>query len=325
MTNEADGQLTGLKIAVTVDDQFQWAGVPFPDGYSPRSVSVKMIEAFDAHGVTGVYAFNSTAPTDAHPSYLDILDDWCAAGHHVGSHTHEHLSLNWLDVDAYLRDVDAGEQILRQWIDAAPSRYFRYAFAMEGDTEDKTRRVQTHLTRTGFLSSPVTLWFWDAQFLAAYSRAVALSDRDALQWLEDTLVDTAITQIKNQVAAAAAAIGRSQAHILLIHGTAIAGQTIARILARLSDEGVVFITSEEALRDPANVIGPPLTTRQFRNTSQKWAELAGIPIKDVPPAVLEEVEETAVIDGMGFNDLMGGAIARCVQRIPCTPVVTDFQ
>ena len=62
MTNEADGQLSGLKIAVTVDDQFQWAGVPFPDGYSPRSVSAKMIEAFDAHGVTGVYAFNSTMP-----------------------------------------------------------------------------------------------------------------------------------------------------------------------------------------------------------------------------------------------------------------------
>ncbi|OSY36987.1 Polysaccharide deacetylase [Pseudonocardia autotrophica] len=283
-----------------------------------------MIDAFAAHGVPGVYAFNGTMPTEARPADLDILDDWCAAGHHVGNHTHQHISLNWLDTDTYIKDIDASERILRRWIDAAPTRYFRYAFAMEGDTVDKTREVQAHLTRTGFLSSPVTLWFWDAQFMAAHNRAVSLGDHEAVRWLEDKLVDTAVDQVRNQAAATAAALGRSPAHILLVHGTAVAGATLDRILGRLASHGVLFVTSEEAMADPANVIGPQLTTRRFRNFSQKWAELSGTTVADAPPAVLDDLDNTAYIEGMSFNELLGRAMTDWGTRIPFTPVASDF-
>lgn len=324
MIDPTDKPLAGVRMAVTVDDQFQWTGMPFAQGWNPQRVSKAMIEAFAVHDVPGVYAFNSTAPTEDKPRDLDILDDWCAAGHHVGNHTHQHLSLNWMDADTYLEDMDASEQILNRWIEAAPTRYFRYAFAMEGDTEDKTRQVQRHLTRTGYLSNPVTLWFYDAQFMAAYHRAVELSDRGAMRWLEDSLVDTAVNQVETQVAATSGALGRPASHILLIHGTSVGGATIERILRRLAESGVVFITSEEAMQDPANIIGPQLTTRQFRNTSQKYAEMAGQPIPGMPPAILDDVERTAVIEGMAFEDLLGAAIRESIQRVPCVPVVTDF-
>lgn len=322
--NQTPDPLNGLRVAVTVDDQFQWTGIPFPEGHGPKSVSRAMIEAFANHRVPEVYAFNSTAPTEGDPGALSILDDWCAAGHHVGNHTHQHISLNWLDVDTYLSDVDRSEEILRPWIERAPSRYFRYAFAMDGDTWEKTRGVQTHLTRTGYLSSPVTLWFYDAQFAVAYQRALALGDREAQQWLEDALVQTAVDQTRRQAAAAARAIGRSPAHILLIHGTTVAGATLDRILAELARLGVEYITSEEAMRDPANAVGSPRTTRQFRNSSQKWAEFAGVALDDVPPAILAEVEEVAKIDGQSWNEVLGGATAEWAKRIPFTPMPSDF-
>lgn len=324
IVTEAADPLNGLRVAVTIDDQFQWTGIPFPEGHGPTSVSRQMIEAFANHSVPEVYAFNSTAPTDDDPSVLSILDDWCAAGHHVGNHTHQHISLNWLDVDTYLSDVDKSEKILGPWLDQAPTRYFRYAFAMEGDTLEKTRQVQTHLTSTGFLSSPVTLWFYDAQFAIAYQRALALGDTDAQKWIEDTLVRTAIDQTRKQAAAAASALGRSPAHILLVHGTTVAGVTLDRILAELARLGVQFITSEEAMRDPANVIGSPLTTRQFRNSSQKWAEFAGVEVDDVPPAILADLEEVAKLDGQSWNEVLGGATAEWARRIPFEPVPTDF-
>lgn len=323
MTTQVD-PLNGLRMAVTVDDQFQWTGIPFPNGHGPASVSNQMIEAFANHHVPGVYAFNSTAPTDDDSGFLKILDAWCEAGHHVGNHTHQHISLNWIDADTYVSDVNRSEQILRPWLENAPTRYFRYAFAMEGDTFEKTRRVQTHLTNTGYLSSPVTLWFYDAQFAVAYQRALELGDLDAQKWLEDTLVQTAIDQTRTQAAAAALALGRSPAHILLIHGTTVAGATLDRILAELGRLGVQFITSEEAMRDPANVIGSPLTTRQFRNSTQKWAEFAGVPLEDVPPAVLDDVEEVAKIDGQSWNEVLGGATAEWARRIPFEPVPSDF-
>lgn len=316
--------LAGLKVALTVDDQFQWTGIPFPAGYDPARISKVMIEAFAEHSVPGVYAFNSTAPTDDHPEYLDILDDWMAAGHYVGNHTHQHISLNWLDVDTYLRDVDASQKILDRWIEASPSRYFRYAFGMEGDQFEKTLQVQTHLTKRGFLSNPVTCWFYDAQFMSAYHRALELKDREAMSQVENLIVETAIVQIRRQAEAAQEAIGRIPPQLLLIHGTAVAGATIGRICGELRRLGVEFITSEEAMADPANVIGAPYTTRQFRNMTQKWAESEGFTIPDMPPAVLEQVEQIAVIEGESFDEALARAIREWTKRVEFTPVPGDF-
>ncbi|ONM46250.1 hypothetical protein B0T44_19685 [Nocardia donostiensis] len=316
--------MKGLKLAVTVDDQFQWTGIPFPPGYGPQRIAKAMIDAFAEHEVPGVYSFSSTAPTDENPEYLDVLDDWMAAGHYVGNHTHQHISLNWLDVDTYIRDVEASEKILNRWIEASPTRYFRYSFGMEGDQFDKTLSVQTHLTKTGFLSNPVTLWFYDAQFMAAHHRALANGDREAQDTVESLLVDTALDQIRRQVRAIREAIGRVPPQIMLIHGTAVAGATIGRICAALRRQGVEFITSEEAMADPANVIGAPYTTRQFRNMTQKWAEYAGRPVEDMPPKVLEDVEQIAVTEGQSFDELLGRAMVEWARRLPFTPVASDF-
>ncbi|WP_166376006.1 polysaccharide deacetylase family protein [Aeromicrobium phragmitis] len=324
MSASSPDPISGLRLAVTVDDQFQWTGIPFPDGYDPARVSGAMVTAFREHQVPGVYAFNSTAPTEEHPEYLDVLDTWMAAGHYVGNHTHQHISLNWLDVGTYLRDVEASEKVLDRWIAASPSRYFRYAFGMEGDALEKTRAVQTHLTRQGFLSSPVTMWFYDAQFMVAYHRAIALRDREAMRRVEDLLVATAIEQIRSQASAAQRAIGRVPSQILLIHGTAVAGATIGRVCAELRQLGAEFITSEEAMADPANVIGAPYTTRQFRNMTQKWAEFAGFAIDNMPPKVLAEVETIAVIDGESYEEVLGRAITEWTRRVAFTPVPNDF-
>lgn len=317
-------QLSGTEIAVTIDDQWQWTGIPFPPGRGPRVVAEAMIEAFANHSVPGVYAFNSTAAAENDPTAMQVLDVWCQAGHFVGNHTHQHISLNWLDSKTYISDIEASEKILQNWIDASPSRYFRYAFGMEGDTVEKTRQVQAHLSKTDYLSAPVTLWFYDAQFMVAYDRAIQLDDHAAMAAIEDMLVTTAVAQIERQVAAAHAAIGRKSAHIMLIHGTTVAGATIDRVLGELAQRGVSFVTLEKAMADPVNLYGAPLTTRQFRNSTQKWAQAAGIEIDDTPPAVLTEVEQIAPIDGMSYDAVLGRAINQWTQRIPFTPVPADF-
>lgn len=320
----ADDPLNGLKLAITVDDQFQWTGIPFPSGHGPQRITNAMIDAFAENSVPGVYAFNSTAPAEENPKYLDVLDDWMAAGHYIGNHTHQHVSLNWIDVDTYIRDVEASEKILSRWIEASPTRYFRYAFGMEGDQFDKTLAVQTHLTKTGFLSNPVTLWFYDAQFMAAHHRAIADGDREAQRKVEDLLVDTALDQIRRQILAIRDSIGRVPPQLLLIHGTAVAGATIGRICSELRRRGVEFITSEVAMADPANVIGAPYTTRQFRNMTQKWAEYAGHPVENMPPKVLGDVEQIAWSEGQSFDEILGRAMTEWARRILFTPTASDF-
>ncbi|MGW4094810.1 polysaccharide deacetylase family protein [Nocardia sp. NPDC004750] len=316
--------LTGLKVAVTVDDLFQWTGVPFPAGRSPRTVVSSMVDALAAHNVPGVYAFSNTAPIDQDKRLLDVFDAWCAAGHHVGNHTHHHASLNWVDPKAYIKDIDESEALIGEWIDRAPTRYFRYAFDMWGDTSRKTDEIQVHLAKGGYVAAPVSYWFYDAQFMVAYHRALKLGDVEAQRHLRSTLVATAVQQLRNQASAAEAALGRRPALVALIHGTAIGGDTISDILAALAAEGVVFVTLEEAMKDPFNGVPTPLTTRKFRNAAQKWAELTGVPIHDVPPRVLGEVEEVAKISGESYEEVVGGAMRLWGEPFGVTTTPEDF-
>ena len=56
-----------------------------PDGYTPDSVATQIIGAFARNGVSGVFALANSWPLDLDPAYARILDDWVAAGHHIGS------------------------------------------------------------------------------------------------------------------------------------------------------------------------------------------------------------------------------------------------
>mgnify|MGYP000636838830 CR=1 FL=1 len=87
--------------------------------------------------------------------------------------------------------------------------------------------------------------------------------------------------ILNQAAAAREVFGRQPAHIALVHGTPIAADAYAEVLAAYAAAGVQFVTLEEAMSDPANQIVPPTVTRYFRNSTQKWAEHAGIGVADL--------------------------------------------
>lgn len=314
-----------IKLAITVDDVYQWSGIPFPDGYSPHTVTRSLLQAFERNGVEQVYAFSNTRPIDEDPGLTGVLDAWCEAGHHIGNHTHYHSSLNWVQPGTYIEDIERSEAVIGDWIDRAPSRYFRYCMDMWGDTPEKTREVQTYLAKAGYTPAPLTYWFYDAQFMTPYMRTLKAGNTDDQAFLQDAFVDTAVSQLRNQVAAARASLGRDPVHIALVHGTAIAGDTYDRVLAAYGELGVEFVTLEEAMRDPANLIPPPVTTRMFRNFTQKWAEHAGVDIPDTPaPAILEKVSATSPIEGMSDAEVLGPAILQMAAALGAEASLDEF-
>src|SRR5699024_3564755 len=141
----------------------------------------QLLRAFDEHQVPGAYLFNNTAPVDDDSGLLKVFDAWCEAGHHIGNHTHHHASLNWVTADQYIRDIDTTEKIVAPWVEQAPDRYFRFAFDMWGDSSEKTGKIQTHLVGLDYKVAPVSYWFYDAQFMVAYNRALELKDSGAQQ------------------------------------------------------------------------------------------------------------------------------------------------
>jgi peptidoglycan/xylan/chitin deacetylase (PgdA/CDA1 family) len=313
-----------VKMAITVDDLFLWPDVAHQNGFSPASCAKSLLRAFSANGVPEVYAFSATFALDDDPRLTGVLDEWCSAGHHVGGHTHYHCCLNWLGAERYIEDIDQSHELIEPWIAKAPSRYFRFAMDMLGDTRSKTDEVMIHLAQTGYMHAPITHWFYDTQFVFAYDRAVRLDRQDDVKWLQDQFVQSAVTCLEGQVAASEKNFGRRPAHISLVHNSAIASDTYDRVLEAYAERGVEFITLEEAMRDAANQIVVPAANPHFRNLTQRWAEVLGNEIEGTPPAVLEELDNIAPLEGWDAQTLFNRALDGMARGTGAHPVLQDM-
>jgi peptidoglycan/xylan/chitin deacetylase (PgdA/CDA1 family) len=303
-----------IRIALTVDDLFQWKGTPEAKGYSCRTIAARLTDAFAAHKAPGVYAFSNTAPTDDNRTLFQVFDDWAACGHHVGNHTHHHASLNWLSPEGYIADIEKTEDLIAKWSDAAPKRYFRHCFDMWGDTEEKRDAVIDWLSRAGYAVAPISLWFYDVHFSIPYVRALSVGDQASVKWLRDAFVRTAVNQLRTQSAAARLMFGRDPIHIWLVHGTAIASDCLLEVLDAFAELGVEFVSLDEAMQDPMNQ-QQPLVTPAFRNQVQKWAELKGVPIDDCPPAILAELENVCPIPGLEAGQITAAILANTARAV----------
>jgi peptidoglycan/xylan/chitin deacetylase (PgdA/CDA1 family) len=313
-----------VKMAITVDDLFLWPEVTHQNGFSPGSCSASLIRAFAANGVPDVYAFSATFALDNDPALTAVLDEWCAAGHHIAGHTHFHASLNWLDAKRYIEDIDRSHELIEPWLAKAPSRYFRFAMDMLGDTRGKTDEVMTHLAQTGFMHAPISYWFYDTQFVFPYDRAVRRNSGEDVEWLRERFVETAVSCLRHQVAASERNLGRCPVHISLIHNSAIAADTYDRILEAYAEAGVEFVTLEEAMRDPANLIVAPGANPHFRNLTQRWAEVLGVEVEATPPSVLDQLDAIAPIEGWDSGTMFSKALAGMARGTGANPVLTDL-
>ncbi|MEJ9077823.1 polysaccharide deacetylase family protein [Gordonia malaquae] len=309
-----------MKIAITVDELLLWDGTPMPGGYSASSVTDALLGAFADNGVNGVYGFAHTAPLEDDPSNREVLDRWVDSGHHLGNHTHCHACLNWVTGEQYVDDIKRSEDFVGDLIEKAPRKYFRYAMDMTGDSEEKRGRVEDHLSSAGYVNAPITAWFGDFAWIAPYWRAVEGGDHDAARMLRASYIEAAVSRLKGTSEAQYRILGTEAPLIWLIHGTSIAQDCIAEILARFREAGAEFVGLDDAMSHPVNRVMTPVTPA-FRNHLQRLAATVGI---DVPTTISDErmasVLTTGLADGESpfavYDDLIsrmstraGGTIA----------------
>jgi peptidoglycan/xylan/chitin deacetylase (PgdA/CDA1 family) len=293
-----------IKLAVTVDDLFLWKGLPWSEGYNPATIVPAMTRAFRHHGLENVYAFSATAPAGDEASMRSIFDHWADHGHRMGNHTHYHANLNWVDEARYIRDIERTAVLIEPWIGAAPVRYFRYAMDNWGNTAAKYQAVQNYLADNGYTSAPISVWFYDTEFISAHIRVTRSQDETAMVWLREQFVDTALRQLKLQTTTARAVFGRDPIYIWLIHATPLAADCMDDILTKFQLAGVEFCGLEEAMADPLNQKPAPLITPRFLNHIQKWAVHRDLPLEEVPPPILTKVEALYPMAGLAYGEMM---------------------
>lgn len=283
-----------MRMAFTLDDLPVFPHMALPDGYTPDSVATQIIGAFARNGVSGVFALANSWPLDLDPAYARILDDWVAAGHHIGNHTHTHPLLNETSADDFIHDISIADELLAPWINKAPLRAFRHPLELWGNTEEKRVRVNDHLDRLAYRSAGVTSWFYEWEWDRAWRHLLQSGRFDEAERLKADFVEYAAAQAAHDAAVCKSVFGREITGIGLIHPVAFFTEVADAFFARLFADGVAFVPLAEALEDPAYDRSGSFVSDAFDVYQIKVAAADGRVLDAVPPkykALIETVFE----------------------------------
>lgn len=305
---QAEG-LKGLRVAITTDDMALVKGLPHSPGYDPMLTAHAFVQAFARHNVKGVYQFSNARPFVEEPKFLKALDIWAEGGHFVGNHTYQHAPLSRMLTDDYVQEIERAEKALKPYLDAAPRRYFRYCAYQLGNTQCKVNNALGQIVRMNLMPAPVSVGFDDAMFIMAHLRTTKYGNKKEMDWLRDSYVECAVEELEVAATNAQKVFGRSPPQIWLIHGTSIASDCIGRILDRFKEEGVEFISLDEAMLDPVYTIPPPMVTDTFMFHIQMWGIALGVPTHFPHPAIFAEVEKLHPKEGEMIPDMFKAAIS----------------
>jgi len=236
----------GKRIALSFDD------VPRqPGGFmTPDERTAALIEGLRQAGVEQAAFFVTTGnlEDDYGKGGEARIRAYVAAGHVIGNHSHSH---GWLwngDIAAYIADLDKAEA----WLADKPGKrpWYRFPYLDEGRDVERRDTLRAALRERGLRNGYVTVDNFDWAIDNLASKALEEQrtvDRAALgAFYVETIVQTA--DFSDRVARET--LGRSPAHVLLLHETDLNALFIVDLVEGLRAAGWTIIPIDEAFRDP---------------------------------------------------------------------------
>ncbi len=189
------------------------------------------------------------------------IEDYAAAGHLIANHTHTHPWASRTETNTYIADIDAAATRLQGFENWRP--WFRFPYLDEGRPLEKREALRTALAKRNLRNGYVTVdnydWYLEAQWMGAVraGRSVDLETLGAI-YVEVLLGAVAFyDRIGTEV------LGRTPAHVLLLHENDLAALFIGDLIRALRHEGWTIISPDTAYQDPvAAQVPKTLKTRQ---------------------------------------------------------------
>ena len=241
------------RIALTFDD------VPRAPGafLTPVERTPMLIDALRRAGVEQAAFFVTTGNLDRPfgAGGEARIAAYVAAGHVIANHSHSHRWLHRTPTEDYVADLDRAAQ----WLAGRPGYrpWYRFPFLDEG-RQDLARRdaVRAALRERGLRNAYVTIdtydWYLENLAREAVQQGRTV-DRDALR---DLYVESLVALAEFNEQRAVETLGRSPAHVILLHETDVAALFVADLVAALRERGWRIVTTDEAYRDPIAQIEP---------------------------------------------------------------------
>lgn len=286
------------------DDTPRTIGLSFDD--APRVADaflsrVERAERIRAHlrsaGVRAAF-FATTGELD--DEGIGILRAYGLAEHQISNHSHLHRRLDRIGTDAFLADIDQAHDALRSLPGFVP--YFRFPYLNEGTTAERRDTVRAGLHARGYRAGYVTIdtydWYLNTLANAAIRRGQSV-DQDALGAL---YVESMIAAAEHYDAIARHYLGRSPAHVLLLHENDLAALHLGRLVEALRAQNWRIVDIDTAYADPIALEEPnSLFLNQGRVAA--LADAAGAP----RAALVSPSEDEAWLDARFAERVLGCA------------------
>ncbi len=243
----------GKRIALTFDDVPRQRGAFF----TPEERSARLLAALRTAKVQQAAFFINPGRLEQ-PDGLGgeaRISAYVAAGHVIANHSFAHPALQAVSAEDYLADVDKAALWLRGRPGYRP--WFRFPYLDEGGTDKAKRdKVRAGLAERGLRNGYVTAdgvdWHLEQLCIDA-SKAGKPIDMKALRRL---YLQMQLSAVEYHDAMARSTLGRSPAHVLLLHETDLAALFVADLVAELRKAGWTIVTADRAFADPLNQAMP---------------------------------------------------------------------
>ena len=161
----------------------------------------------------------------------------------------------------YLANIDRAEAWLRPRPGHRP--WFRFPFLDEGRSDKEKRdAVRAGLAARGLRNGYVTVDGYDWHIDALAGNARRAGKPIDIAALRDLYVETHVGAAEFFDQLMVRTIGRSPAHVLLLHENDMAGLFVGDLIRALRARGWQIVSADEAYRDPLRTIFPDVPSAQ---------------------------------------------------------------
>ncbi|MEG3180442.1 polysaccharide deacetylase family protein [Sphingomonas sp. LT1P40] len=235
------------RIALTFDDTPRHAG-EFMDPDARAKMLVKALKRAKVKQAAFFVTVGNIGQPGTGDGEANIVR-YVAAGHVIANHSFAHKRLSGMSADAYLADIDRAEAWLKWRPGYRP--WFRFPFLDEGG-KDKVKRdaLRTGLKARGLSNGHVTAESSDWNIETLAGNAKKAGKRIDMKALRDFYVESHVEAAEFYDALAVKVLGRSPAHVMLLHETDIAAMYVDDLVSALRAKGWEIVTADEAYADP---------------------------------------------------------------------------
>jgi peptidoglycan-N-acetylglucosamine deacetylase len=235
-------------LALTFDDGPDLADATHLDAAARNAALLRQLA--DAHLKSILFVTR----TDADPARNALIRDWGLAGHQIGNHTATHPDFDQVTLEDFEQDALACEERLRDF--PGFTRRFRFPYLKEGDTAAKRDGFRAFLDAHGYQAGPVSIdasdWYYSERLSERLRREPTADTRpyrDAyLRHLDD--------RARYYDGLSRRVLGRSAAHVLLLHHNLINALYLRDVIALFRRQGWTLVDAATAFQDPLYSMRP---------------------------------------------------------------------